>query len=107
MNWQGVQSKVERMLNNQQGLTASFTFGASSYSGVRTNLKRSDVATDAGLYENNYVFSLLCPMSQFNGNYPKSTVDTITLDGETYRVLSTDIDAIQASIRLNLGSEFA
>lgn len=107
MNWNNVKTSVENLLAHQTGLLTSFSWRNSSYSGVRTNLRREDIATDAGLYDSNYAFSLLCPLSQFNGVLPENRTETITIDGKVYRVLSTDTDSIQATIRLNLGQELA
>lgn len=107
MDWGAVGASVENLLASQTGLVTSFTWGGKTYSGVRTNLKREVVALDAGLYEGGYEFSLLCGLSQFTSGYPADRMDTISVGGKTYRVLSTDTDSIQATIRLNLGAETA
>lgn len=106
-NWENISNKVKSLLDNQQGLTQSFTIGDSTYTGTRTTLKRADYETDAGLVEGNYEFSLLCPTSQFNGVYPTPRTGKVTIGSTQYRILSVDADAIGSAIKLNLGSILA
>lgn len=119
MNWDNVKSSVEALLASQNGLITTFVWRDKTYKGVRTNLRREDVASDAGLYAGGYQFSLLCALSQFSAcespsaspspspsavcGFPADRRELLTIDGQSYRVLSTDLDSIRATVRLNLG----
>jgi hypothetical protein len=76
--------------------------------GTRTLLSRQAVNSDAGLNQS-YQFSVVCDASQF-GQQPPAPKDRIavTMNGAstTYKVLSVDSDAIGATVRLHLGSEY-
>lgn len=101
MDWTTVQSTIAPLLD-QPGLSVSFTWQYRPYVGARSQLKREAVAADRGL-EGQYDFSLTCSTVQFGGHFPEARRDKIMIAGHEYRVLSTDTDAVGATIRLNLG----
>ena len=108
MDWGGVISQVESLLDSQGTLRSSFLWRGTPRYGVRATLRREDVNTNEGL-AGVYVFSLLCAASQFSGesDTPKPRVDKITVDGKTMRVLSVERDSVGATVRLHLGDEMA
>jgi len=106
-NWEHISKKVESLLLNQKGLTVDFTLKGKIYTGTKTTLRREDYATDAGLVEGDYQFSILCPTSQFQGMFPTPRTDKITLEGAEFRILSIDVDSIGSTLKLNLGSVLA
>lgn len=107
MDWGKINHSVERLLSNQQGLYIPFSFEGVQFHGCRTSLRREDINTDAGLAEN-YVFSLLCPVSQFTDKtLPKPRQSKVAVDGVEYRVLAVEQDATKATYRLHLGEALA
>ena len=106
MDWSKTITQVENLLNKQEGLKTSFVWGSASFWGIRTNLRREVINTDAGL-EGIYVFSLLCPASMFGDKLPIPRQDKIKIDGTEYRILSIDTDSVKSTIRLNLGDVLA
>lgn len=101
MDWNAVKSSAQALLN-QEGLTVSGTCDGAPITGVKTILRRADVNTDMGLIEGRYTFSLLCPVTAFP-TMPSPRRSKVVIDGVTYRVLSSEKDAIGATLRLNLG----
>ncbi len=106
-NWEHISKQVESLLMKQQGLTVDFALRGKIYTGTKTTLRREDYATDAGLVEGDYQFSILCPTGQFDGVFPTPRQDKITLNGAEFRILSIDADAVGSTIKLNLGSVLA
>ena len=103
MDWTRTQPQVARLLHSQKGLTSSFEWRGLAIEGVRTALRREDVALDAGLAAD-YSFSLLCALGDFNGvEPPRPRLDKITVDGRVMRVLAVERDSVEATIRLHLG----
>ena len=103
MDWTRTQSQVARLLHTQKGLTSSFGWQGLTIKGVRTALRREDVALDAGLAAD-YSFSLLCASGDFAGvELPRPRLDKITVDGSVMRVLAVEKDSVEATIRLHLG----
>lgn len=88
------------------GLAESFTLSGKTFTGVRSVLKRQDRFVDVGLAES-YEFSLLCGQAQFTtqGVTPLKGM-TLVLGAKTYRLLTTETDPLQASVRLNLGGQY-
>lgn len=103
--WNAVRKQVESLLTSQMGLLSTFRWREASIQGVRTTLRRDDVATDAGL-AGEYSYSLLVPASQLDGlPLPQPRLDKIEVDGETMRVLAVERDSVGATIRIHLGAE--
>lgn len=70
--------------------------------GIRSQLKRADVNSDMGLLSGHYNFSVLfrcCDMP----NIPAPRTGKIWIQGKPYRILSTQTDAVGATVRLDLG----
>ncbi|MBO4513517.1 MAG: hypothetical protein J5746_12205 [Victivallales bacterium] len=104
MDWVGVIRQVHSLLENQEGLKAVFSWQGKTCHGVKTALRREDVATDAGL-AGDYTFSLLCPAGQFDGvPLPRPRLDKLEVDGQQMRVLAVEQDSVKATLRLHLGS---
>ena len=102
MNVAAAKLKAQALVN---GIPTSFTWNGGTYSGARSQLKAERVAADAGL-AGKYDFSLLCSLAQFSLSVPVSK-QTVTVSGTEYRILTTDTDAFEACIRLNLGTLYA
>lgn len=106
--WRSIQKQVETILLSQVGgPRVSITYLHNTLNGVKTALKREDVAMDAGL-AGMYDFSVICPVSQFeNIALPTPRTSKVQVDGKAYRVLAVEQDAAGATIRMHLGSELA
>ena len=100
MDWSKIKNQISGLVK-QPGLAVSFTIGGVSYTGTKTTLRRQDVNTDGGL-AGSYTFSLICARDDFS-TLPVPRRSIVVLDGVSYRVLSVERDALDASIRLNLG----
>ena len=114
IDFTSVQSTVRQLasqvLTKGLGLAQSFTLVAMTtggtnytYIGTKTMLKKEAVNTSAGLNQN-YEFSLLCDVSQFNV-LPISK-QRVILNGVTYKIAEIDTDTINACTRLHLVSEY-
>ena len=106
MDWTKTITQVSNLLNQQTGLKTLFVWESASYWGVRTSLKREIVNTDAGLADS-YVFTLLCPCSQFGNKTIQPRQTKITIDGTEYRVLAVETDSVKSTYRLHLGEALA
>lgn len=103
--WNAVKTQVENLVASQLGLHSTFQWRGKSLSGVRTTLRRDDVATDAGL-AGEYSYSLLVPASAFDDvPLPQPRIDKLTVDGIPMRVLAVERDSVGATIRIHLGAE--
>lgn len=103
MDWTRTTAQVARLLHSQTGLNSSFAWQGRTIDGVRTTLRREDVAMDAGL-AGDYTFSLLCSSTDFAGvELPRPRLDKITVDNRVMRVLAVERDSVEATIRLHLG----
>lgn len=105
MNWNNVKAKVASLLSAQDGLLVSFGYDGVAYVGVRSQLRAEAVNTSDGL-AGSYRFSLTCSADQFGNVRPRER-DVVDIDGDRYRILTVDADAVCATIRLNLGDEYA
>ena len=101
MDWSKTITQVGTLLASQQGLKSSFLWQGKPCWGVRTSLRREDVATDAGL-AGDYTFSLLVPAGQLE-QLPRPRLDKITVDNVPMRILAVERDSVGATIRLHLG----
>lgn len=94
-------------LLTKAGLAQPFTWRGRTLHGVRTALRREDVAMDAGLAEA-YEFSILVAPDEFsNLSRPEPRRDCVEVDGRRLRVLGVEELPLGACIRLNLGGEYA
>lgn len=103
MDWDKIRDDAGKLISSQTGLTEVIVWNGLELSGVRSQLKRSDVHADAGL-ASNYDFSVLVPTSLFGGIYPDPRRDKVLISGKQYRVLSLEHDGAGALVRLNLGA---
>lgn len=101
MDWARTIAQVGTLLASQKGLKSSFLWQGKPCWGVRTSLRREDVATDAGL-AGDYTFSLLVPVGLVDPP-PTPRLDKITVDGHVMRVLAVERDSVEATIRIHLG----
>ena len=105
MSWTDLQSATSSLAGifASQGLAISLTYGGEDIAGIRTTIKRADVNSDMGLLAGRYSFSVLCRRSSFVDGLPIPRTSKVWIEGKPYRVLSTQSDAIGATVRLDLG----
>lgn len=106
MSWTDIQSSTSSLAGifASQGLAISLTFGGEEIPGIRTTIRRADVNSDMGLLAGKYTFSVLCQKSAFaEVGMPLPRTSKVWIEGKPYRVLSTQTDAIGATVRLDLG----
>lgn len=104
-DWNAIRTHAQQILQMESLLTSA-TWNGVTLQGVRTELRRETVNSDDGL-AGRYVFSLRVTADQFSDGYPEPRTDKLTIDGKNYRVLSIDVDAIKASVLINLGDATA
>ena len=102
-DWLRIGARAAEIITRQRGLLQTFSWHGQTYQGARTQLRRQEVAATAGLQED-YSFSLLCPVAQFGGLEPEPRRDTVRIGGAQYRILALNYDAARATIRLDLGA---
>lgn len=105
MDWTRITGKISKLLLSQKGLVVEFEYNGKFHTGARSIMRKEVVATDAGLADE-YVFSLLVPVSELD-TIPEPRTDKITVNGVAYRVLDVEKDAIEATVKLHLGGEWA
>ena len=106
MSWADLQSDASSLAGifASEGLAISLVYGGENIKGIRTTLKRADVNSDMGLIAGRYNFSVLCLKSAFSETgLPLPRQSKVWIDGKPYRVLSTQTDAIGATVRIDLG----
>ena len=105
--WHTIQQQVKKLLDAQNGLHSAFDWQGATIKGVRTTLRREDVATDAGLF-GYYSFSVICSALDFEGKtLPRPRLDKLTIDGKAMRVLAVERDSVNACIKIHLGDDLA
>lgn len=105
--WHIIQKQVKQLLEAQTGLHSVFDWQGASIKGVRTTLRREDVATDAGLL-GYYSYSVICSALDFEGKQlPRPRLDKLTIDGKAMRVLAVERDSANACIKIHLGDDLA
>ena len=80
----------------------TFTHGTKSITGSKTGLSKEDKLTGFGL-DGRYALSLYAILADFNTE-PK-TDDVITIGTIDYRVIITEIDAVDVGIKIHLGKK--
>lgn len=105
MDWERIGHSVKRLMANQNGLATNFEWNGKTYWGCRSTMRKEVVNTTDGL-AGDYVFSLLCPFDEFTESRPQSR-EKLVVDGRTMRILDTETDAVQATLKIHLGGELA
>ena len=86
-------------------LPVTVTYGGTNYEDCSRTQKSLDrLYMDAGRLEQ-YSFSVLCSPALRDAG--PGIDEKVTIDGTTYRILSTDRDAAGVELRLDLGPEYA
>lgn len=88
-------------------LAVPFTYpatGGQQRIGTRSTLRKEVVNSDAGV-NTDYQFSLICPLAQFGTVLPTGK-QRVSVAGVTYLIIATETDAVGATIKLHLGSEY-
>ena len=101
-DWNAIRNSAARLLE-QPGLTVTAQWKELDLRVVKSMRRREDVNTDAGLLDNNYSLSILVPVAQLQGREPsRKNKDKMVVDGVTYRVIATEMDAVGAVMRIDL-----
>jgi len=103
MNTTTIKSRLKNIIEN--GLPVSFTFSEVVYTGTKTVLSKDITYSEFGL-SSGYKFSIIAALSDFAGTPPEAD-SLVTYGGTKYRVITTDTDAADAAIMLNLAQEWS
>ena len=80
------------------------TYSGSDYDAVKSILTKEIAYSDWGV-DNNYRFSVMLSVSDFD---TVPVVDEkVTVSGTDYRILNTEQDSTDVTIKLDLGEEYA
>lgn len=80
------------------------TYSGSDYDAVKTQLMKELAYSDWGV-DNKYRFSVMLSVSDFV-TVP-AVDDKVTISGTDYRILNTEQDSMDATLKLDLGEEYA
>lgn len=106
MNADAIKSKFANLMNQSPNkLTATIPGTTDPVTAVKTSLDRDIKYSEFGK-ASGYKFSIIVELADLTDKEPE--IDSlVSIDGTEYRIMDTDTDSTDVSIRVDLGQKYA